>query len=221
MDSIIRLKEIILQRFYAHTSNHVFTVAISGIDASGKGFISKLLENKLQNDGLKVANINLDPWQNPLTVRLQEKNGAKNFYERVFRWNDVFEQLIIPLKQSGSIQLTAPLIRTHADEYYSFNFDYSSIDILLIEAIFLFQNRYLPYYDLKIWIDCSFETGMKRAIDRNVERLDKTTLAHDYDTYYYPAQHYHFGKDQPRSCADIIYCNDELSGIVGHMTVNF
>jgi uridine kinase len=62
---------------------------------------------------------------------------------------------------------------------------------------------------------------MKRAIDRNVERLDKTTLAHDYNTYYYPAQHYHFGKDQPRSRADIVYCNDELSGTVGHMTVTF
>src|SRR6266498_4577821 len=127
MDSIKKLSKIINHKFYAHSADHVFTVAISGIDASGKGYVTKLLEDKLRSNGLKIASINLDPWQNPISVRLQKENAAENFYQNVFRWNDVFDQLIIPLRKDGSIQLSYRLINTRADEYYDFNFDYTEI----------------------------------------------------------------------------------------------
>ena len=212
MDSIKELFKIISHKFYDHTADHVFTVAISGIDASGKGYITKLLEDELRNYGLKVANINLDPWQNPIPVRLQKLNAAENFYNRVFRWDDVFKELIIPLRKTGSIYHTATLIRTDADRYYHFTFDHTEIDVLLIEAIFLFQEKYLDYYDFKVWIDCSFETGLKRAIQCNVEKLDKEQLIQDYNTYYYPAQRYHFERDDPKAHAGFIYYNDDLFG---------
>ncbi|HEV8287197.1 MAG TPA: hypothetical protein VGQ09_22970 [Chitinophagaceae bacterium] len=216
-----RTLQTIIQNFYAHSADHVFTVAISGIDASGKSYVTKLLEDELRTHGLKIANINLDPWQNPIPVRLQKVNAAENFYKNVFRWNDIFSKLIIPLRKTGNIQHNERLIRTHADEYYDFRFDYNEIDVLLIEAIFLFQEKYLGYYDFKIWIDCSFETGLKRAIQRNVEKLDAEQLMRDYNTYYYPAQRYHFEKDNPRTFADVIHCNDELIGTVGQLTVKF
>jgi uridine kinase len=49
---------------------------------------------------------------------------------------------------------------------------------------------------------------MKRAVARNAEQLDKERLIKDYNTYYYPAQHLHFMKDQPEKIADIIFEND-------------
>src|SRR6266581_4034557 len=122
MDPIKQLSKTILEKYYAHIADHIFTVAISGIDASGKGYITKLLEDELRSNGLKIASINLDPWQNPISVRLQKENAAENFYQNVFRWNDMFDQLIIPLRRNGSIQLSSRLINTHADEYYDFNF---------------------------------------------------------------------------------------------------
>src|SRR6266498_1517390 len=212
MDSIKELSKIINQKFYAHNADHVFTVAISGIDASGKGYVTKLLEDDLRSYGLKVASINLDPWQNPIPVRLQKVNAGENFYKNVFRWNDVFKELIIPLRKTGSIYHAARLIRTDADQYYHFTFDYKEIDVLLIEAIFLFQEKYLDYYDFKVWIECSFETGLKRAIQRNVEKLEAEQLIQDNNTYYYPAQRYHFEKDDPKAHADFIYFNDDLLG---------
>ena len=73
MDSINDLSKLIIHTFYAHSADHVFTVAISGIDASGKGYVAKLLEDELRMQGLRVATIHLDPWQNPITVRLQRE----------------------------------------------------------------------------------------------------------------------------------------------------
>ena len=220
MDLIKKLSEIILQKFYAHTHDHVFTVAISGIDASGKGYVAKCLEGELMREGLNVANINIDPWQNPIPIRLKKENPAENFYKNSFRWDDMFEKLIIPLRKDKSIQLTSRLIFSHADEYFDHQFSYRNIDILLLEGIFLFQEQFLERYDFKIWIDCSFETGLQRATRRNIEKLSIERLVEDYETYYYPAQRYHFEKDNPKSLSDIIYCNDQLIGSVGQVTIN-
>src|SRR4030095_7209416 len=220
-DELNDLSKIILKRFHAHTTDHVFTFALSGIDASGKGYVTKLLEDELVRNGLKVANINIDPWQNPIPVRLQKQNAAENFYKNVFRWNDVFEQLIVPLRRTGSIHLATKLIHSHADDYYDFVYAYKEIDILLIEAIFLFQKKYLHYYDLNVWVESSFETGLERARERNVERLSEEKLISDYNTYYYPAQGYHFEQDGPKGLSHVIYCNDQLLGTVGQVTSNF
>jgi uridine kinase len=221
MDPIKKFSKLILKKFYDHTADHVFTVAISGIDASGKGYVAKRLESELTGRGLRVANINIDPWQNPIPVRLKQENSAENFYQNAFRWDDVFEQMIIPLRKLRTLNLATRLIRTHADEYFDFEFDFENIDILIVESIFLFQQQYLKHYDLRVWIDCTFETGIKRAIKRNVEQLSKERLREDYQTYYYPAQRYHFKKDNPKLLSHFIYCNDQLLGTVGHVTINF
>lgn len=187
----------------------VFTLSISGIDGSGKGFISQLLEKKLSETGLRVATINIDPWQNPIPIRLKEESPAENFYKNVFRWDDFFKKLIIPLKKKRHISLSTQLIRTDADEYYEYTYEYKDLDIIIIEGILLFQQQFEHLFDYKIWIECSFETALKRAIQRNSEKLDEARLIHDYHTFYYPAQRLHFELDNPQKRADIIFNHEE------------
>ena len=218
MSYISELADNINEKFKIHSSTNTFTVGISGIDASGKGYITGFLQKELEKRNYKVANINVDPWQNPIPIRLQKEDPAENFYKNVFRWDNFFKQLIVPLRTNRHIYLQTSLIRTDGDFYYSFIYDFNDIDILLIEGIFLFKQELLNYYDWKIWIDCSFETGIYRAIERNSEKLSREQLIHDYNTYYYPAQIYHFQRDDPKDVSNIIYCNDELLGTVGQLT---
>jgi uridine kinase len=202
------LTQRVINSFGMHDKQTALTIAISGIDASGKGYTTKLLQNELEAKGYKVANINIDPWQNPIPVRLRKENAAENVYENIFRWNNFFEQLILPLKQNKSIYLVTNGILSDADIYYPLVYDYKNIDIILIDGILLFKKKYLSFYDYKIWIDCSFQTGLQRAIKRNVEKLDEERLIHDYDTYYYAAQRLHFERDKPKQVADIIFDNN-------------
>lgn len=202
------LCDAIVKQYQKHSYPVAFTIAISGIDASGKGYISRLLHDEIEAKGYKVATINIDPWHNPISERLQKQNPGENFYDHAFRWHDLFTQLIFPLQKNRNIHLETMLIRTNADEYYSYTYDYKEIDILLVEGIFLFRKEFLSYYDWKIWIDCSFENAMKRAIQRNVEKLDEQQLIQDYNTYYYPAQLYHFKNDNPEGIADFIFANN-------------
>lgn len=218
MVGISELANNIIGQYNRHSSTSTFTVAISGIDASGKGYITELLQKELEERKFKVANINIDPWQNPIAVRLRKDKAAENVYENIFRWDQFFCQLIFPLQKDKSIYLESEGIRSDADIYYQLLYDYSGVDILLIEGILLFKKKYLLHYDYKIWIDCSFETGLKRAMKRNIEKLPADKLIEDYMTYYYPAQHYHFNNDKPKDVCDIVFCNDELLGTVGQMT---
>ena len=201
----------VMDAFYLHDNNTAFTVGISGIDASGKGYTTRVLQEELENMGYKVANINIDPWQNPIPVRLRTVNPAENFYKNVFRWTDFFEQLIMPLKHNKRIHLLTQHIRTDADIYYQHFYQYENIDILLVEGILLFQERWIPFFDHKVWIECGFDTALQRAIRRNVEKLDEKKLIVDYHTYYYAAQRLHFQKDVPQNAADVIFYNDLVS----------
>lgn len=202
------LAENLISHYQFHLSSSAFTAAISGIDASGKGYIAKRLQEELEKKGFKVANINIDPWQNPICIRLRSENAAENVYENIFRWNDFFEQLIIPLQKKRSVYLATKGIRSDADIYYPLVYDFQEVDIVLIEGILLFKKKYHSYFNYKIWIDCSFETGLQRAVTRNVEKLDEDRLMHDYAVYYYAAQRLHFERDDPRSKADCIFDND-------------
>lgn len=112
------------------------------------------------------------------------------------------------MQKNKSIYLETKGIRTDADVYYPLVYDYTEIDILLLEGILLFKKEYLSYYDYKIWIDCSFETGMQRAIQRNAEQLDEQELIGAYNTFYYPAQRLHLEADDPAKTADIIFTNE-------------
>jgi hypothetical protein len=73
------------------------------------------------------------------------------------------------------------------------------------------SNIYLlseTFFDYRICIDYSFETGKHRAISRNVEKLDEARLIHDYEDYYYAARRQHFERDHPGSAASVIVNND-------------
>lgn len=208
VSSIEELTGIVHEKYSCHDGNRLFTVAISGIDASGKGFTSAIMKDKLEALGLNTALLNIDPWQNLLPVRLRKEYPAINFYENAFRWDDFFTQLMFPLQREKKISLHAKGIYSHADEYYDLYYKYENTNILLVEGIFLFKKKFLAHYDLKIWINCSFSTGLQRAIKRNVEKLDEANLISDYQTYYYPAQLIHFEKDAPKESADILFDNN-------------
>lgn len=207
MDRIQDLTDKVIAMYKMHGAPRVFTVAVSGIDAAGKGFITGRLQKELEKKGYTTAYINTDPWQHPLPVRLNRENPAQTIYDKIFRWNDLFERLVFPLQENGSIYLEIAGIHSHADIYFPLIYDYNKIDILLAEGILLLKREYLSYYDCTIWIDCSFETGLQRALARNVEKLEQEQLISDYLTYYYPAQRLHLEKDDPHHSADIVFDN--------------
>lgn len=183
-------------------------VGISGIDASGKGFITTKLAKEFSVKNINVANINIDGWLNLPHVRFDHSNPAENFYRAGIRFDEMFEKLVFPLRDNCSVKLTADFAEETAREFRQHEYFYNDIDIILLEGIFLFKNEFKNFFDLKIWIECSFETSLKRAIGRSQENLSPEETIRAYETIYFPAQNIHFQKDMPKRSADLIFVNE-------------
>jgi uridine kinase len=183
-------------------------VGISGIDGSGKGYVTARLAAALAARGMKAANINLDGWLNLPVVRFDRERPAENFYENAIRFEELFERLIVPLRERRSLMLEAELVEETANQYHRYSYEFEDVDVILLEGIFLFKQAYRPLFDLAVWVDCSFETALERALARGQEGLPHEETIRAYETIYFPAQRLHFRVDSPRASADLILPND-------------
>lgn len=183
-------------------------VGVSGIDGSGKSHLSGAIAAALAARGLTVAPIGIDPWQNPQTIRFGGADPGRHFYQHVIRFAELFGELVDPLVASRSIRLTTRGIRTDRDVFDEIEYRFDGVEVVLLEGILLFQRSLVGRFDLRVWIECSFETAVRRALARNVEDLPAERLLEDYERIYHAAQRHHFAVDEPQRRADIVLLNE-------------
>lgn len=183
-------------------------IAISGIDASGKGYVTAKLTEALEARGTRVANINIDGWLNLPAVRFSTTNPAEHFYRHAIRFDDMFEQLILPLRSRRSIVLTMDFAAETATAFRQERIALAAIDVILLEGIYLLKRQFTHHYDYALWIECSFETALNRAIARAQEGLAAQETIQAYQTIYFPAQELHFARDNPQIAAQTVLPND-------------
>ncbi|PWT87620.1 MAG: uridine kinase [Blastocatellia bacterium] len=184
-------------------------VGISGIDASGKGYITKQLETRIAQHTINIANINVDGWLNLPRKRFSSINAGEHFYNNAIRFDDFFTELLLPLRDNKSIDVVVYFAEENATEYQKRNQRFANVSIALVEGIFLFKREYRLLFDLAIWVDCSFRTALARAIKRQQEGLPRAETIRSYETIYFPAQRLHMDRDQPRKSVDLIINNDQ------------
>jgi uridine kinase len=182
--------------------------ALSGIDGSGKGWVTGAIAAALRDRGLRVAPINIDGWLNLPAVRFAASDPAGHFYRRAIRFDELFAELVLPLRDRRSVRVEADFAEETATAYRKQLWEFRDVDVILLEGIYLLQERLRPHYDVSIWIDCSFETALERALARGQEGLPPEETVRAYRTIYFPAQEIHFAKDDPRAAASLVLPND-------------
>jgi uridine kinase len=215
MTPLDELARMILERQEAVPADRAMLVAISGIDGSGKGFLTEQLATRLaEQKPIRVATINIDGWLHLPQRRFSTIKPAEHFYEQGFRFAEMFVQIVLPLRNRRTLRLSAELAdATNSDSYRSHDYEFEDIDLILLEGIFLLKRSLRGYYDFTVWVNCSFETAFERALHRGQEGLPPEQLRQDYDTIYFAAQRIHFDRDQPQIAADATLDNDaEASG---------
>jgi uridine kinase len=208
MRSINDVLQAILKERANIPDNRSLLVGVSGIDGCGKGYIAAQLSAHLALHGVIPVVVNLDGWLNLPERRFDQNAPAVNFYENAIRLDQFFTELVLPLRDRRSIYLVADLVEETASHYRKHTYDFRDVSVVLVEGIFLFKQQYRKYFDLTIWIDCSFPTALARAIDRAQEGLSPADTIAAYDTIYFPAQRIHLAQDKPREHADLIFEND-------------
>ncbi|PYK81853.1 MAG: uridine kinase [Verrucomicrobia bacterium] len=212
MDQVAKFIDGIVAQRAETPANRAVLVGISGIDAGGKGFITAKIARRLREAGWRVATINADDWLNLPEVCLSRRTPGEHFYEHAMRFDEMFDQLIVPLKENRAVSFIADCADARGKRR-KHRYEFRKIDIILLEGIFLFRPAYRNCFDLTVWVDCSFATALKRAITRCQEGLPPAETIRAFTTIYFPAQRIHFARDNPQGAADFIIQNEKASRI--------
>jgi uridine kinase len=189
-------------------------VGLSGIDGAGKGFLAGELCRELERTRLRVALVNVDGWLNLPAIRFSQQNPAEHFYCHALRLEEMFSDLVLPLRERRTHRLLARHAEETATAYRDHQYDFRDIDVVLVEGIFIYKRAHRSCFDLAAWIDCSFETALERALGRAQEGLPPAETIAAYETIYFPAQRLHGRRDEPRRGADAVVVNaSRLSGV--------
>jgi len=183
-------------------------VAVSGIDASGKGFVAARLVEALAAGGLRIAVLGVDGWLNLPQLRFDLARPAERFYEHAIRFDEMFATLVVPFRDARACRVLADYTEEAADAYRPHVYEFGDTDVILLEGIFLLKQGLRRHYDLSFWVDCTFETALERAVRRGQEGLAPAETVRAFRTIYFPAQHLHMAKDAPRAAASGVLIND-------------
>jgi uridine kinase len=182
--------------------------AITGIDGSGKGYVSARLSAALTAAGLGVAKIGIDGWLNLPAVRFGGPDPGRHFYEHAIRFDALFRDLVLPLRERRAHTLTMAFVEETATTSRPHTYEFSNVDVIILEGVFLLKRAQRTMLDWSCWIDCTFDTALERAIRRQQEGLGPEATRSTYETIYFPAQRLHLALDDPRAAADWILPND-------------
>lgn len=180
-------------------------VAVSGIDASGKGYVARGLSVALEP--LRVAIIGVDDWLNVPSIRFTDTDRASHFYRCAFRFDEMFEQLVLPLRDRRSIRVVCARATETAQELSPHEYVFEDVDVILLEGIFLLKKSLLHHYDWSIWVDCPWESALRRAVVRNQEGMPPEATQKVYKELYFPAQAIHLRYEDPIATADTVIAN--------------
>ncbi len=183
-------------------------VAVTGIDGCGKGHVAARLVAALRAEALRAVAIGIDGWLNLPHVRFGKDDPAAHFYRHAIRFEPMFRQLILPLRDRRSRMLVADYAEETATAFRQHLYLYENVEVIVLEGIYLLKRELRDRYDLSLWIDCSFETALARAVARAQEGLPPEETVRAYRTIYFPAQEMHLQRDDPRAAASAILNND-------------
>jgi uridine kinase len=208
MDTFNQFISAILARRRELPAQRAVLVGVGGIDASGKGFLTAKTVARLRMAGVNAATIGVDGWLNLPHIRFHPSDPAEHFYTHALRFDEMFESLILPLRDQRSLSLDMDYVEETATAYRKHRYEFSDTEVAIVEGIFLFKRAYRRHFDLACWVDCTFETSLERAIERGQEGLSPAATVRAFETIYFPAQRLHFARDDPRAAADLTIIND-------------
>ncbi|MGQ0721706.1 MAG: uridine kinase [Candidatus Eiseniibacteriota bacterium] len=183
-------------------------VAVTGIDGCGKGWVTSRLLEALAAIGIRAVGISVDGWLHLPDRRFHDTQPAQHFYLHAVRFDEMFERLILPLRDRRSVTVEADFTEETATRYRRHVYDVQDADVVLLEGIYLLKREHRGHFDLSVWVECSFETALERAIARAQEGLSREETVREYERIYFPAQELHFRKDRPREAATVVLVND-------------
>jgi uridine kinase len=193
-------------------TDHPLCVAIDGIDAAGKSKLAKELVFPLRKTGRQIIHISLDSYLQPSSIRYKRgRESPEGYYYDSFNYLNLISDILEPLALDGDRKIRRSSFdiafeKTSFSEIEGVNKD----AIVLFDGVFLMRPELFNFWDIKIFIDISFEVAIDRVIDRDINKFGSVeTVRKLYELRYFGGQRIYFDRCHPQSIADIILDNND------------
>ena len=204
-----QIKSVLRDLHNQKESTKAQIVVISGIEGGGKRALAEKVAAALELEGLSVALVHTDDWEAPKSVRFNPMNSPEEYYLNAYRFDEMVEQLILPLKLFGKIKTSVSLNDVMNPRTVEYNFN--NIDIIIIEGVYLLQEAYLDLYDYSCWVESDYDAAFARLAEQHNIEQSQETLLNLFELLIKPAGQYHIFTDNPRGHANSIYIEEETS----------
>ncbi len=185
-------------------------VGISGIDGSGKSTYAQALKRSLQARGLAIGLVASDNFFHPKPVRNANPDQITGYFDESFDFRRLVDKVLNPIRHSTAVTTKLPVLDLVTDEQSERMFQFSGPGVVIVEGVFLFRRELQSHFDLKIWLDVTFETAESRVVARPRDRRhgDADEIRRRYNERYFAAQRHHIERDRPAEAADIVIANE-------------
>ncbi len=182
-------------------------VGINGMDTSGKTTFSELYERHLKALERKVIVVHLDDLHNPSSVRNSLEDRVKSYTQYAFDLERLENEILRPINEGKSIDGTLKALDLENDEYtaerrYSADED----SIVIVEGVLLYRNPIDRYFDLRLYLDITFDEMLSRVEKRDVP-VHGSEIIVKYKTKYIPVQKNYIERHNPINRSDLIIDN--------------
>ena len=155
-------------------ADHPLCVAIDGIDAAGKSKLAKELVFPLRKTGRKIINITLDSYLQPSLIRYKRgRESPEGYYYDSFNYPMLINDILEPLALNGDrkIRRSSFDIAFETNSYYEIE-EVDEDAIVLFDGVFLMRPELFNFWDIKIFIDISFDVAFDRVLNRDINKFE-------------------------------------------------
>ena len=182
-------------------------VGISGIEASGKSTITDELASRLVNLGHEVVVIRGDEFSTTKLIRNSNPDPVRGYLDDAYDYSHLSRRVLAPPRSTGIAEISYLSTDPETDDVVVSHVRVSGRVIVMVEGVLLFRGPLQDQFDLRIWVEASFEESLRRAVLRPRDLRyygNAEAIVSRYESRFHPAQKIHVRDDRPQLTSHVV-----------------
>ena len=192
--------------------NKPLIIAFDGVDTSGKTTLANLVfETMLKKKVFSPLRVQIDKFHNPKNIRIRKGElSPEGFFYDSFDYDTILKNVINPIKKGLDNIITESYDYRVEDAIKKNKITITNDTVILFDGIFMNRDELFDSWDLSIFLDVTFDTVLKRALERDIEFLgSKDIVEKKYLNRYIPGEKIYLSKCKPMERANIVIDNND------------